>query len=79
MLQDKTTKKTGKKYAQELTDKQWEALESLLPKPKKKVGKAGRYPLKLREVVNAILYVLKTGCQWTMLPNDYPNYKVDPA
>lgn len=75
MPPDKTTKKTGKKYAQELSDKQWEALQALLPKPKKKTGKAGRYPLQLREVVNAILYVLKTGCQWSMLPNDYPKSK----
>ncbi len=75
MPQDKTTKKTAKKYSQELSDSQWEVLQELLPKPKKKAGQAGRYPLELRAVINAILYVLKTGCQWRMLPNDYPNYK----
>jgi putative transposase len=75
MPQDKTTKKTVKKYAHELSDKQWQALTDLLPKPKKQAGKAGRFPLDLREVINGILYVVKTGCQWCMLPNDYPAYK----
>lgn len=75
MSQNKTTYKTGKKYAQELTDKQWQALLPLLPKPKKKAGKAGRFPLDLRCVINGILYVIKTGCQWSMLPCDYPNPK----
>ena len=28
-----------------------------------------------RDIVDAILYIVKTGCQWNMLPNDYPNYK----
>ena len=28
----------------------------------------------MRSVVNAILYILVTGCQWAMLPKDYPNY-----
>jgi putative transposase len=43
--------------------------------PKKKPTGAGRPPLALRAVINAILYVLRTGCQWSMLPNDYPHYK----
>lgn len=75
MPQDKTTKKPAKKYPQELSDKQWQALLPLLPKPKKQVGKVGRSPLNLREVINGILYVIKTGCQWSMLPSDYPNQK----
>lgn len=55
MPQAKTNKKTAKKYPHELTHKQWQALASLLPKPKKKAGGPGRFPLDLRQVVNAIL------------------------
>ena len=75
MPEDKNKEKKAKKYAQELTDKQWQELADLLPKPKKQTGKAGRFPLDLRQVINGILYVVKTGCQWGMLPNDYPHYK----
>lgn len=50
-------------------------MRKLLPQPKKKAGGPGRTPLDLREVVNAILYVMRTGCSWAMLPNDYPNHK----
>lgn len=71
MPQDKSKKKTAKKYPQELTDKQWQDLVALLPKPKKKAGKPGRFPLDLRQVINAVLYVMPTGCQWSMLPSDY--------
>lgn len=67
--------KTTKKYPHELNQKQWKHLCHLLPKPKKKKGCAGRTPLELRQVVNAILYVMRTGCSWAMLPNDYPNCK----
>lgn len=58
-----------RKYTSDMSDKQWERMERLLPKPKR-----GRpMTLKLKEVVNAIMYVLVTGCQWRNLPNDFPN------
>lgn len=48
-------------------------LEALLPN---RTGKVGRpMTLALRDVMNAIFYVLRTGCQWTNLPGDYPNCK----
>lgn len=50
------------------------SLSSFTAKAEEK-SREGRFPLELRAVVNAILYVIKTGCQWSMLPNDYPNYK----
>ena len=57
-------------YASDLTDGQWAQIESLL------IGKRGGpgrpMELSLRAVVNAILYVLRTGCQWAYLPHDYP-------
>lgn len=56
-------------YETDLTDAQWEILRSLLPPPS-----GGGRPRKtdLREVVNAILYVLRTGCAWDLLPHDFP-------
>lgn len=75
MPQDKTNQKAGKKYPPDLSDKAWQALIPFLPSGKKKVDGPGRPPLALRAVVNAILYVMRTGCQWSMLPNDYPHYK----
>jgi putative transposase len=57
-------------YASDLTDEQWALIEPLIP-----VYRWGRpRQLAMRRVVNAILYLLKTGCQWAMLPKEYPNY-----
>src|SRR2546421_6845185 len=56
------------KYPSDVTDEQWALLEPLLP-----VYPGGR-PRKtpLRDVGDAILYVLRTGCQWRYLPKDFP-------
>ena len=67
--------KTTKKYPHELNQNQWKQLHKLLPEPKKKLGEVGRPPLEVRQVINAILYVMRSGCSWAMLPNDYPQYK----
>jgi putative transposase len=57
-------------YDSDLTDEQWVVLEPLIP-----VYRWGRpRQLDMRCVVNAIFYVLKTGCQWAMLPMGYPNH-----
>ena len=57
-------------YASDLTDEQWALIEPLIP-----VYPWGRPRiLSMRRVVNAILYLLVTGCQWKMLPKDYPNH-----
>ena len=60
------------KYSTDMTDRQWEILKPLMPKPKK-----GGRPRKvdIREVINAIFYITKTGCQWRLLPNDFPKWK----
>ena len=57
-----------KPYPSDLSDAQWAILRPLIP-----VNSLGR-PRKvdLREVVNAILYVNRSGCQWDMLPHDFP-------
>jgi len=59
-----------RKYTSEISEKQWQRLKWLLPKRK---GAGRPQELDLRMVMNAIFYVLVTGCQWRNLPNDYPN------
>lgn len=59
-------------YKSDLTDEQWAIIEPLVVKPRRGAGRPVR--LDLRAVVNAILYVLRTGCQWAYLPHEYPNY-----
>lgn len=60
-----------KAYPSDLTDEQWQILEPLLPPPR--IDGMGRpREVDLREVVNAILYVNRSGCQWDMLPHDLP-------
>lgn len=75
MPQYKTKQKAHKKYPSELSNQQWKHPEKLVPMPKKQVDGPGRTPLDLREVINAILYVMRSGCSWGLLPNDYPNHK----
>src|ERR687895_1192936 len=58
-------------YATDLSDEQWAILEPLLPEQKWHPGGPGRPPCDLRQVINAIFYVNKTGCQWRMLPKDF--------
>jgi putative transposase len=58
-------------YATELTPKQWEVLEPLIPAAKS-TGRPRTVSLML--VIQAILYVLVTGCAWRLLPKEYPPY-----
>jgi transposase len=59
----------------ELTDKQWEVIESILPKSKSSKGKRGRPAVNKREVLNGILWILRTGAQWREMPEKYPSYQ----
>ena len=58
-----------KPYPSDLTDAQWEELAPLLPP-----AKPGGHPrtVEMREVINGILYVLRRGCPWRMMPHDLP-------
>lgn len=56
-----------KAYSTDLTDEQWAILEPLIP-PAKHGGR--RREVDMREVLNTILYLNRTGCQWDMLPHD---------
>lgn len=63
---------TPKAYPSDLTDEEWQHLRILLPR---KRGK-GRTPKhNLREMMNAILYVVRTGCQWRALPHEFPPWE----
>jgi len=59
-------------YPTDLTDSQWEIIQELVPK-----AKSGGRPrsLEMRQVINAIFYVVVGGIQWRMLPKEYPNWK----
>ena len=58
-----------RQYTSEISENQWKRLEWMLSKSER-----GRpLELDLRVVMNAIFYILTTGCQWRNLPNDYPN------
>ncbi len=59
------------RYASDVSDQQWQVLRVYFEN-RSGVGRPQRYPL--REIVNAIFYVLKTGCQWRMLPKDFPRW-----
>ena len=63
------TTQERKVYDTDLTDAQWEILQALLPPPP-----GGGRPRKtdMREALNAIFYVLRTGCAWDLLPHDFP-------
>src|SRR5271169_7255162 len=63
-------------YPSDLTDVQWSKLEPLLHSSRGGRHAGGR-PRKyeLRRVVDAMLYVVKTGCQWRQLPTDFPPWK----
>jgi putative transposase len=56
-------------YDTDLTDAQWEILRPLLPPPP---GGGRPRTTDMREVLNAILYVLRSGCAWDLLPHDFP-------
>ncbi len=56
-----------KAYPTDLKDKEWEQLLPMLALKRTK-------PEQMREYINAILYVLRTGCSWRMLPHDFPSW-----
>ena len=58
-----------KAYPTDLTDDQWDLIALVIPEPK-----SGGRPrtADMREVVNALLYLNRSGCQWDMLPHDLP-------
>jgi transposase len=63
----KEYKKKQQSYQTDLTSEQWKKIEPLF-------SNLREYKWLKRELVNATLYLVKTGCQWRLLPNDFPPY-----
>ena len=57
------------RYPSDLTDEEWGLVEPLIP-PGKTGG--GKRTVIMREVVNGLMYILSTGCQWRAIPKDLP-------
>ena len=61
----------GTLYPSDLTDNEWEVIRGYIPPTH-----GGRYrTVDMRTIVNGVRYVLKTGCQWRMLPHEYPPWQ----
>lgn len=59
-------------YSTDLTDAEWQILEPLLPAEKP----GGRHRLyQMREIINALRYLLRAGCAWRLLPHDFPHWR----
>ena len=62
-------RRDGQDYTSDLTDEEWGLIAPFMPE-RRRLGRPRT--VKLRAVLNAILYVLATGCQWRALPKDLP-------
>src|SRR5215203_2409183 len=62
-----------KSYPTDLTDSEWQSLKSHLPTPQKSGDDRG--PQLPREIMDAIFYILKSGCQWRLLPCELPPWE----
>src|ERR1700683_985695 len=63
--------RNGLRYASDLTDAEWALIARKMP-PRR--GRGRPREVDLREVVQAIFYILSTGCQWRALPSEFPPY-----
>jgi transposase len=62
------------RYPDDITDKEWELIEPILLKNESRGGRKPKYAR--REVMNAIFYLIRTGCSWRHLPHDFPPWNV---
>ena len=65
----KNYSRNGLRYQSDVTDEEWRVIEPYLP-PAKGIGRPRGWPL--REIVNGIFYVMRSGCPWRQLPKDLP-------
>ncbi len=66
------TQPTRQAYDSDLTDYEWQQVE---PKLRQAAGPGRKRTVNVREILNAILYLNRTGCQWRMLPHDLPYWQ----
>ena len=64
-------RREGLRYASDATDEEWALIEPHLPPP---ASRGRTRETDLRDAVNAISYIAQSGCQWRMLPKDFPPY-----
>lgn len=64
-------RREGLRYASNMTDVEWSFIEPFMPEPNA-IGRPRETDL--RSVLNAILYMASTGCQWRQLPKEFPPY-----
>jgi transposase len=65
----KRHERKSERYPTDLNDAEWAIVAPLIPS----AGRGGRHrTVDMREVMNALMYLLRTGCQWRMLPKDFP-------
>ena len=64
--------RAGRCYESDLTDAEWRLIEPFMP-PVKRLGRPRETDV--RAVVDAILYIARTGCQWRLLPKDFPPHQ----
>ena len=62
-----TTESKRKPYPSDLTDEQWEEIKPLF-------WNSRTYKWSKRELTNAVLYIVDSGCKWRQLPHDFPPY-----
>jgi len=61
-------------YPTDLTDEQWERIRPLVEQVPGRAGRPRHHPT--REVVNALVYLARSGCAWRLLPHDLPNHEI---
>ena len=66
-------KREREPYPSDLTDAEWSVLQPLIPGPAK-LGRPPRY--EKRAILNAIFYVVRSGCSWRMLPGEMPPWRI---
>jgi transposase len=70
MIIPNLTPRPPRRYATDLTDAEWELIKPVIDTPQ--TGRGRRRTVDLRAVANGLLYKLRTGCQWLLLPRDFP-------
>ena len=63
-------------YETDLTDAQYALLRDLLPSERAPSGRGRHRQHSFRKILNAIFYLLRTGCQWRLLPHDFPPWGI---
>ena len=64
-----------KPYPSDISKNGWKNLKKELPQPKNNTNKGGRPSIDLKEIINAIFYVVKEGCSWRAMPHDFPEWE----